>query len=172
MFRSLLLSLTCSSISFAGTLEQTGNLLLAAQTLATPGYEWSIDDVPGLKEYGESQLCNALTVLGLKAAIDKERPDGSGYDSFPSGHTSIAFANATHAAVRYGWNRYTVTSFLIATGVGYTRVASERHDETDVVAGALIGASSAYLFTTHHRTKALSFRYIPHGAILSFRHEF
>jgi membrane-associated phospholipid phosphatase len=147
MFRYIVLSFLTLQFAFAGTVENVGNLLLAIQTAATPGYEYCTKDDEGLREYGKSQALNVAVTLALKATVDKERPDGSGNDSFPSGHTSIAFANATHAAIRYGFNTYTILSFAMAAGVGYTRVTSDRHDSVDVAAGAAIGAASSWIFT-------------------------
>ncbi|MBT8320100.1 MAG: hypothetical protein KJO90_00365, partial [Eudoraea sp.] len=42
-----------------------------------------------------SLIITQLVTKGLKANIDKERPNGEDNRAFPSGHTSAAFASAT-----------------------------------------------------------------------------
>lgn len=83
---------------------------------------------------------------GLKYAIDKDRPDDSGDDSFPSGHTADSFAAATFIQQRYGW-KWGIPAYIGATFVGYTRVDSDKHYVEDVLAGAAIGIISGLYFT-------------------------
>ena len=45
----------------------------------------------------------AGSVKGLKFSVHRSRPDGSGNDSFPSGHTATAFMTATMLHKEYGW---------------------------------------------------------------------
>jgi membrane-associated phospholipid phosphatase len=74
----------------------------------------------------------------LKATVQRTRPDGSADNSFPSGHTSNAFAWATvlerHHGAKVGLPMYT-----LATIIGASRVTGGRHHLSDVVAGATIG---------------------------------
>ena len=60
-------------------------------------------------------------------------------DSFPSGHTAAAFAFAT--AVARVEPRASVVPYLIAVGVGYSRVHTGVHYPSDVALGALLGAT-------------------------------
>jgi membrane-associated phospholipid phosphatase len=39
----------------------------------------------------------------LKHSMHERRPDGSGSDSFPSGHAAVSFAAAATIHRRYGW---------------------------------------------------------------------
>lgn len=92
---------------------------------------------------------------GLKYAINRSRPYESYKDiipyhydtdpSFPSGHTSIAFATATSLSLQYRkW--YVITpAYLWAGTIGYSRMHLGMHYPSDVLAGALFGAGSAYL---------------------------
>lgn len=59
------------------------------------------------------------------------------YDSFPSGHTSIAFAAATVMAHRYPKHRWAY--YALAAGVGLARIRKSAHFPSDVIAGAGIG---------------------------------
>ena len=75
--------------------------------------------------------------------IEKEAYGGS--PSFPSGHTSQAFALATSVSLAYPkW--YVVTpAFMWAGAVGYSRMDLGVHYPTDVFAGAILGAGCAWL---------------------------
>jgi membrane-associated phospholipid phosphatase len=68
----------------------------------------------------------------------RTRPDGSDQLSFPSGHTSTAFAWATVANAHYGW-KAGVPSYLAASAIGLSRITNDKHHLSDVVAGATIG---------------------------------
>jgi len=96
-----------------------------------------------------SMAATTATVLLLKAATNRERPDGSDRDSFPSGHAASSFAAAAvldrtygHAA---GWTAYGLAGFVAAS-----RVVGNRHFFSDVVAGAVIGRFFGRIFTMHH----------------------
>jgi membrane-associated phospholipid phosphatase len=45
----------------------------------------------------------AVSTLALNSIIDKDSPNGSSSDAFPSGHTAIAFGSAAFIQKRYGW---------------------------------------------------------------------
>lgn len=59
------------------------------------------------------------------------------YSSFPSGHTSMAFAFATTMALFYP--KYKFPLFTMAIIMGFTRLYGFVHYPTDVIAGAMIG---------------------------------
>jgi len=82
----------------------------------------------------------------LKQTFPEQRPDNSGDDSFPSGHTSLAFASATTLHRRYGWQAG-LPAYALATVVGVGRERSNEHHWYDVVAGAALGTASGWLFT-------------------------
>ena len=75
--------------------------------------------------------------------IEKETNGGS--PSFPSGHTSDAFSLATSLSIAYSKWYVVIPSYLWAGAVGYSRMDLGVHYPSDVLAGAIIGAGSAFL---------------------------
>src|SRR6185295_6303477 len=86
----------------------------------------------------EAVLVNSLYTFALKSATHRTRPDGSDRLSFPSGHTSNAFAIATVWSKQYG-AKAAVPGYFLASLVGVSRMATQRHHLSDVVAGAALG---------------------------------
>lgn len=115
-----------------------------------------------------SIIAGALS-FGLKYATNVKRPDGSSFDSFPSGHTTIAFMGAEILRQEYkhisAW--YGVGGYLVAGATGALRIYNNRHWLTDVMVGAGIGILSAqvsywiypsmknWLFPSQKRLKAM-----------------
>lgn len=89
-----------------------------------------------------------LLVNGIKYGTQKLRPDNSAYNSFPSGHTAMAFYGATLLHHEYGrtlspW--IGVGGYVAAIGTAFGRVLNNRHWFSDVLAGAAIGLFSAQM---------------------------
>lgn len=103
-------------------------------------------DWTGLKEGVLTAVTTAGATLILKYAVKEDRPDHSNMHSFPSGHTSTAFATATFIQRRYGW-KLGVPAYAVATYIGWGRVYAKKHHWWDVVAGAAIGAGAALIYT-------------------------
>lgn len=72
----------------------------------------------------------------VKAIVGRPRPGGGPY-SFPSGHTTCAFAAAVVLARR--WPRLRYVFYLGAAGVAASRVVCLRHFPSDVLAGGAVG---------------------------------
>ena len=60
------------------------------------------------------------TTWGLKHLVSEERPDGTDEKSFPSGHTTFAFAGAHQLYKEYGRQSVwiPVAGYAVATAVG------------------------------------------------------
>ncbi|MDD5435563.1 MAG: phosphatase PAP2 family protein, partial [Nitrospira sp.] len=99
--------------------------------------------------FASSFVGAGIITTSLKVITGRSRPrngDGtyhfqpfSGDDSFPSGHTTQAFALASVIAEHYDDQWIDMTSYGIATLVGLARIEQEAHFPSDVVAGAIIG---------------------------------
>ena len=104
---------------------------------------------------GASFLVTTIVATTLKHAINRARPfetypdiqklsDG-GSSSFPSGHTSDAFSTATSLSLAFPKWYVIAPSYTYATLVGYSRMHLGVHYPSDILAGAIIGAGSAFL---------------------------
>ena len=83
----------------------------------------------------------------LKTLIKEDRPDHSDNKSFPSGHASMAFAAARSIDKEF-WKEsiwIPIVGYAAAMAVGVERVAKDRHNWYDVVAGAGVGFGAAEL---------------------------
>lgn len=116
--------------------------MAATLTLRTCGVKSQSDTwAEFLASAGASYVLSAGVAYGLKHSIHEWRPDDSDQKSFPSGHTTFAFAGATTLRHEYGhlspW--VTIGGYGLATLVAADRVRRDRHYTHDVCAGAAIG---------------------------------
>lgn len=104
---------------------------------------------------GTTVIISVAISTALKYTTNKDRPfvtypfiqkltnvDSS---SFPSGHTTEAFALATSLCIAYPKWYVIAPSFIWASAVGYSRIDLGVHYPSDVLAGAILGSGSAYL---------------------------
>ncbi len=96
---------------------------------------------------GISLLTEKVIVTSLKHLSHQQRPDGSDYLSFPSGHTTTAFATAEFLRKEYKdvspW--IGIAGYATATFTGALRIYNNRHWFSNVVAGAGFGILSTEL---------------------------
>lgn len=81
---------------------------------------------------------SSLVTTIFKYTFGEPRPDGSDHRSFPSGHSTTAFAFASVVQQIHGW-RAGIPSYLLAGFVGFSRMNDGKHYLRDVIAGATIG---------------------------------
>ena len=96
-----------------------------------------------------SLIASGLILYPVKYTVGRSRPNAnvgayhfnpfSGHDSFPSGHATEAFTVATVIAEHYDSIWIKVTSYGLASMVGYARLNSNVHWASDVLAGAALG---------------------------------
>jgi membrane-associated phospholipid phosphatase len=97
-----------------------------------------------------AQAISELLVEPLKFATHRQRPDGSNYQSFPSGHAAATFAAATVIERHLGWKK-AVLGYAIASYVAASRLHDNVHFLSDVVFGAAIGTIAGRTVTEHGR---------------------
>ena len=85
-----------------------------------------------------------LITQGLKYAVKEQRPDGTNYHSFPSGHTAAAITGAELIRQDYGW-AWGAVFYACGGAVAYGRVIHKRHWWWDTAAGAGVGVLSAWI---------------------------
>lgn len=98
-----------------------------------------------------------LTTMILKRAFSQKRPNGGDNLSFPSGHTTTAFAFASAVAMEHEWY-WGVSAYSLATLVGYSRINDNAHYLHDVVMGATIGISyGVALYYSERKSKGTTY---------------
>ena len=81
-------------------------------------------------------------VTVTKNVVDEKRPDSDAYNSFPSGHTAMAFVGAEMIRKEYG-NAWGAGAYVFASGIGFMRMYNDRHWLNDVIGGAGVGILAA-----------------------------
>jgi membrane-associated phospholipid phosphatase len=128
--------------------DQASTAAVGAVAALAFGVPLAKADGAGMEQAGLSMALGTGSAFALKALVDERRPNRSDRHSFPSGHTSFAFAAAAAAALEngYGWE-VGLPAFALASFVGVARVEAKRHHWYDVAAGAAIGSASGLLLT-------------------------
>jgi len=170
--------------------RDTNSLRDAAPTAAliagTGLYAAFIDDRDGYREAWsliEAGAFSGITAEALGYAAGRERPDattsanrwGKGGDSFPSLHTTVAFAVGTVFAEsgndEYRWIRR-IIGYGVASATGYVRVSENVHWLSDSVAGAALGMATARFVLNRQAVQegaaALQFQPVKNGWLVSY----
>jgi membrane-associated phospholipid phosphatase len=159
----------------------------AAVLAATWGYATLINDDNGRREAWamfEAAGLSSVTAYALKYIAERQGPDQgsspnewrkSGGNSFPSWHSTAAFAAGTVLA-ESGNDEYRWVRRLLGYGLGaatsYERLKHNAHWLSDTVAGAALGVASAH-FTmrrTYRTNEDSALRVVPveRGVMLTY----
>jgi membrane-associated phospholipid phosphatase len=144
------------------------------------------DDHDGYREAWsllEAGAFSGATAEVMGYAAGRERPDettspnewGKRGDSFPSLHTTVAFAVGTVFAEsgndEYRWIRR-IIGYGVAGATGYVRVSENVHWLSDSVAGAALGIATARFVLNRQEAKdhaaTLQFQPVKNGWLLSY----
>jgi membrane-associated phospholipid phosphatase len=145
-----------------------------------------VDDRDGYREAWsliEAGAFSGVTAEVLGLATGRERPDettspnqwGKHGDSFPSLHTTIAFAVGTVFAESgnddYRWIRR-IIGYGVASATGYIRVSENVHWLSDSVAGSALGIATARFVLNRQGAQdheaAFQFQPVKNGWLISY----
>ena len=84
------------------SIEKIGDVLQIGLPATALYMTFLKDDINGRVSFWESLLSSTMITISLKKTLYKKRPDASNYESFPSGHTTVAFSGASFITYRYG----------------------------------------------------------------------
>jgi hypothetical protein len=157
---------------FGSYLGQLYTLLPAAATVYIVG---RAKDQPKVSHMGvdlvQSLAVSEAIVNALKYTTRRERPDGSGKTSFPSGHASDTFAFATALERHFGW-KGAVPAYIFASYVAISRLPDNRHWLSDVVFGSTVGIIAGRTVTRHGSAFPVAITSVPGGfAVVYVRRE-
>ncbi len=157
-FDRLLMNPYSRELEHLGTGLSIAAVLMPAVSLAVPRDEWITGGTMyaetmlisyGLKELGKLCVARARRYMYFDGFPRDAVDDGDWGDSFPSGHTTLAFAGASFAS--YVFCEYLpdsrmkipviLSSYALALGTAACRIAGGSHFMTDVIVGAAIGTA-------------------------------
>lgn len=159
---------------YSRTIDTASSVSVLAMMAAAGGHAFFAGEdslVTGVMYLETLAWAFAVKELG-KNLVHRERPyvynDGYPADevdngdyirSFPSGHSTLAFASAAFLSAAMEdseWKLPVVAgSYALAAGIAAMRVVSGNHHITDVLAGAAIGMACGYLIPLVHRLPGL-----------------
>jgi membrane-associated phospholipid phosphatase len=162
---------------FADTFFKPGEVLGELPTLlslATVTYAVGrIKDQPRVSHMGmdliQALAVSELLTQSLKFATQRERPDGSGNNSFPSGHAADTFAFATALERHLGW-KFAVPGYIFSSYVAVSRLPANRHWLSDAVFGSSVGIIAGRTVTRHGRPFPVTVAVVPRGAEVMYVH--
>lgn len=154
----------------------TGAYFITA--MAAPSERWQ-DKVSGLSVGVGTMLLEGGLSEGLKSAASRQRPNGNGDRSFPSGHAGQAASRSALARRNLGylnlaaWQRRALEVSLhgVAIGSAWARVEAEKHHTSDVLVGMALGSFVANFMHNAFMEPsssglALSFAPVARGGVL------
>jgi membrane-associated phospholipid phosphatase len=154
---------------WSGAWGQLGTIYSFVVLGAAGGYGWLADDPRGVDVMVDgleaSVIASGILCPLLKYSVGRARPyqtaqDNDVFDpfgggmSFPSGHTTQAFTVAAVVACTYDEHPLVGgVAFAAAAGVGLSRINSDAHYASDVLAGAILGTWVGYEVVRANRAR-------------------
>jgi len=155
---------------FGEVLGEMPTLLAVSSTVYAVG---RIKDLPKVSHVGmdliESIAMSEALTQTIKYSTRRERPDGSGKNSFPSGHASDTFAVATALERHLNW-KYSVPAYIFSSYVALSRLPANRHWLSDAVFGAGVGIIAGRTVTSHEseRPYPVAVTMVPGGVAVMY----
>jgi len=134
-------------------LGRLGTLLGSASVVYAVG---RIKDQPKVSHLGmdliEALVMSEALTQTMKYTTRRERPDGSGKTSFPSGHAADTFAFATALERHLNW-KYSVPAYLFSSYVAISRLPANRHWLSDTMFGLSVGIIAGRTVTSQEAAR-------------------
>lgn len=140
-------TLTLSNNAPAGPftdINKLGDLMMAMAPAYALGMTVMEKDWWGTLQLAESVIAAQVATEGIKMLEIEQRPNGSDWKSFPSGHSAGAFSAAMFVHKRYGW-KPALIPYAMALVTGWSRVHARAHYWHDVLGGAAVSALFTWL---------------------------
>lgn len=158
--------------------------VLATPSGSEPG-EWFLNKAKGTLVQAGAVAATGLLTTELKAATDRERPNGEGRESFPSGHTSSSAVHTSLAArnleslnlgphTRVALN---VGLHALTIGTSWARIEAGWHFPSDTLFSMALGnflakfTNDAFLGLSQHNA-AVAITTADGGAVLQWQVRF
>jgi len=151
-------------------LGELGTLLGSASVVYAVG---RIKDQPKVSHLGmdliEALAMSEALTQTIKYTTRRERPDGSGKNSFPSGHAADTFAFATALERHLNW-KFSVPAYIFSSYVAISRLPANRHWLSDAVFGSAVGIIAGRTVTSHEseRPYPVAVTIVPGGAAIMY----
>ncbi len=152
-----LIALLTPAIIFAqekSAFEIYGDIFQGLIPLYALGLTLIKKDKEGSVMFAKSYAYTMGTTYAIKYTVNAKRPNG-GRQSFPSGHTSSAFAGAWFLQARYGWKQG-LPALILAGLVGWSRVYAKAHWDIDVYGSILLSMGITFSITKPYRVSVQS----------------
>jgi membrane-associated phospholipid phosphatase len=144
-----------SGVNINKAISGTGTYAFVGLGILLPLVQDGDQGFPHFLRAGDATTVAVGLSLGLEQLIHENRPNGRGNASFPSTHTTAAFAIATMQA-QYHPTWEAPLWYLGASVIGVSRVQLREHHWGDVFAGAALGWGTARLELSSHRGLLIS----------------
>lgn len=156
------------------TLTTVGDATAIAVPLLAGGVALYKHDWTGVAQLAVEGVLTVGTAYALKNLVRERRPNGTDYQSFPSGTTAVSAAGSSFLWGRYGWE-YGLPAFMATEFVSYTRVRAKEHHWYDTLASSAIAAGYGFIVTTPFKKRYgidTELSAAPDGAAVRFSYEF